>query len=95
MHFALGKHSEISNLYSETDSRYRVCFKIYISNSTITIKINVYEFTFELRVLQRTRRDNLLKSLMIFYPPQNAANTNLCYNANCFTTLHYSFAEFT
>jgi hypothetical protein len=32
---------------------------------------------------------------MIFYPSQNAADTNLCYNANCFTTLHYSFAEFT
>jgi len=48
-------------------------------------KINLYEFTFDIRVLQRTQRDKLLKSSMIFCPPQIAANTNLCYNANCFT----------
>jgi len=37
MHFALRKHSLISNLYSETDSRYRMSFKIYISNSAIAL----------------------------------------------------------
>ena len=58
-------------------------------------KINFCEVTFELCVLLRTQSDSLLKSLMIFYPSQNAANTNVCYNANCCTTLHYSFAEFT